>query len=109
MYVHFLNFLHSMYKIWIVLLAANLLNCHHLRLRGLGAAIETHVLSFLKLEVLFILGSLSYMLDFHVKGIIRPFAKFLELFSGNGQNWQMTLSDVFCLKIAWLASARPSK
>ena len=97
-----------MYKIWIVLLAANLLNCHHLRLRGFGAAIETHVLSFLKWEVLFILGSLSYMLDFHVKGIIthllliRPFTKFLELFSGNRQKWQMTLSDVFVSKLPGL-------
>ena len=109
MYVHFLNFLHSVYKIWVVLLAANLLNCHYLRLGGVGAAIETHVLSFLKWEVFFILGSLSFMLDFDVNGIIRPFAKFLEFFSGNRQNWQMALSDVFCLKIAWLASARPSK
>ena len=107
MYVHFLNFLHSIYKIWIVLLAANLLNCHHLRLRGFGAAIETHVLSFLKWEVLFILGSLSYMLDFHVKGIIRPFAKFLELFSGNRQNWQMTLSDVFVSKLPGLQVPGP--
>ena len=87
--MHFLNFLHSMYKIWMVLLAANLLNCHYLRLGGFGAAIEVHVFSFLKWEVLFILGPLRYMLDFDVKGIIRPFAKFLELFSGSRQNWQM--------------------
>ena len=88
-------------------MAANLLNCHHLRLRGLGAAIETHVLSFLKWEVLFILGALSYMLDFHVKGIIRPFAKFLELFSGSRQNWQMTLSDVFVSKLPGLQVPGP--
>ena len=36
-----------------------------LRLRGFGAAIETHALYFLKWEV-FILGFLSYMLDFRV-------------------------------------------
>ena len=72
--MHFLNFLHSMYIIWIVLLAANPLNCHYLRLRQFGAAIETHVLLFLKWEVLFILGSLSYVLDFDVKGIVGPFA-----------------------------------
>ena len=108
-YVHFLNFLHSMYKIWIVLLAASLLNCHYLRLRGFGVAIETHVLYVLKWEVLFFLGALSYMLDFDVKGIIRPLGKFWELFTGNRKNWQMAWSIVFCLKIAWLASARPSK
>ena len=42
--------------------------------RGFGAAIETHVLPFLKWEVLFILGYLSYVLDFDFKGIIRPIA-----------------------------------
>ena len=46
-------------------------------------AIETHVLYFLKWEVLFFLGALSYMLDFDVKGIIRPLGKFWELFTGN--------------------------
>ena len=45
-----------------------------LNAKGFGEAIETHVLPFLKWEVLFILGSLSYVLDFDVKGIIRPFA-----------------------------------
>ena len=52
-------------------------------------AIETHVLYFLKWEVLFFLGALSYMLDFDVKGIIRPLGKFWELFTGNRKNWQM--------------------
>ena len=42
--------------------------------KGFGAAIETHVLPFLKWEVLFILGSLSNALAFDFKGIIRPFA-----------------------------------
>ena len=45
-----------------------------------------------------------------IKGIIRPFPKILELFSRNGrQSWQMAWNEVFCLKIALLANARPSK
>ena len=43
-----------------------------------------------------------------IKGIIRPFSKNLELFSGNGrQSWQMEGSDVFCLKLVLLANAKP--
>ena len=42
--------------------------------------------------------------DHSFKGIIRPFPKVLELFSGIGrQSRQMAWSDVFRLKIAWLA------
>ena len=49
-------------------------------------------------------------LNLGLKGIIRPFSKILELFSRNGrQSWQMAGSDVFCLKIALHANARPSK
>ena len=45
-----------------------------------------------------------------LKGIIRPFPKIFELFSGNDrQSWRMAGSDVFYLKIALLAYARPSK
>ena len=58
----------------MVLLAAIMLSFLYLMLKGFGAAIETHVLPFLKWEVLFILGSLSNALAFDVKGIIRPLA-----------------------------------
>ena len=45
-----------------------------------------------------------------LKGIIRVYSKILELFSGNDrQSRQMAGSDVFCLKIALLANARPPK
>ena len=47
-------------------------------------------------------------ISFLLKEIITPFPKILELFSGNGrQSWQMAGSDVFCLKIALPANARP--
>ena len=57
--MYFLNFLHSMYKIWVVLLADILLSCRYLRLEGFGAAIGTHVLLVLRWKLLFILGSLN--------------------------------------------------
>ena len=68
---------------------------------------QNHVLIFMQIQhlvrshvIVLKENTPIYYFPMHLKGIIRPFPKILELFSGNGrQSWQMAWSDVFCLRL----------